>query len=157
MEHTLKIYGPNFEITGKRMGWHIGVWKEQNCPVMLRPIDEEDFIFCSLIPKSGDIFDPFTGVPKQTWYAWLQGVLMEISEEGAQTLMDTKLNHYDCIPEILPGKEILVRGSEGNYDKCVVEEICPFEKGLCIQYREKSASEKYVLLDEYGDKWKFPV
>lgn len=36
---------------------------------------------------------------------------MEISEEGAQTLMDTKLNHYDCIPEILPGKEILVRES----------------------------------------------
>ena len=83
MGQILEQFGEEFTITGKRLGWYIGQWKKNGgWTVMLKSIDKIDFVFCTLIPKTNGEFDPFSGVLEQTWYASLQGQIMEVCADG---------------------------------------------------------------------------
>lgn len=155
MEQILEQFGEEFTITGKRLGWYIGQWKRNGgWTVMLKSIDKIDFVFCTLIPKTNGEFDPFSGVLEQTWYASLQGQIMEVCADGIKQLLETRKSRYDSIPKVEKGSEILVKSEDGTFAKYTVESLRHFEEGICIQYSGKFSSDEYVLLEEYKKLWK---
>lgn len=155
MGQILEQFGEEFTITSKRLGWYFGQWKKNGgWTVMLRSIDKVDFVFCTLIPKTNGEFDPFSGVLEQTWYASLQGQIMEVCADGIKQLLETRKSRYDSIPKVEKGSEILVKNEDGTFAKYTVESLRRFEEGICIQYSGKFSSDEYVLLDEYKELWK---
>lgn len=158
MGQILEQFGEEFTITGKRLGWYIGQWKKNGgWTVMLRSIDKVDFVFCTLIPKTNGELDSFSGVLEQTWYASIQGKIMEVSVDGVRLLLETRAKRYDPIPEVEKGREILVKNEDGTFAKHTVESLRRFEEGICIQYSGKFSADEYVLLDEYKESWKLAV
>lgn len=104
MEYIYERYGPAFAIIGKSMGWHIGRWKPHGYMVMLKPINDTDFVFCTLTPQTDHQFDPLFGIMEQTWYvslASLDGKPIEISKQGVQVLIETNFQSAKLLEEKL--------------------------------------------------------
>ena len=151
-----ECFGEAFVIHGNHMGWYTGLWLQENGShfVMIRPINDEDFVFFTLDPKKEDALNPFVGIMQQTWYASLQGVCIEIAASGAQILLNTKSRKYDHIPIFPIGTEILVRNQNGEFRKQIISAYQYFENGICILYKGKFQAEEYVPLEEYEVTWK---
>ena len=116
MEQILEEFGEEFTITGKRLGWYIGQWKGNGgWTVMLKSIDKVDFVFCTLIPKTNGEFDPLSGVLEQTWYASLQGQIMDVCADGIKQLLETRKSRYDSIPKVEKDSEILMKNEDGAH------------------------------------------
>lgn len=154
-EKIIENYGKGFKILGEYQGWHYGIW-EKCMPaefVFVKAINEQDFIFCSMLP---DNFNQFCGVLKEKWTRCIDGEIQSIDEEEAKMLLETKLNRYEHVPEVHIGDVILVKEpSNGEYIKSCIKAIDYMSSSIQIGY-ENSYSSGYVEMDEYEETWKLP-
>lgn len=149
----MEQYGEGFKILGEYQGWHYGIW--DGCLpsefVFLKAINDEDFIFCSMLP---DNLNQFCGILKTNWTRCINGEIQSIDEEEAKMLLETKLNRYDHIPEVHIGDVILVKeSSNGEFIKSCIKAIDYMPSLIQVGY-ENSNGSGYVIMDEYEETWK---
>lgn len=154
-----KIYGCNFDIIRKYEGWDIGIWMDSmpTSFVMLKPINERDFVFVCLNSVSDDDtylrMNSFCGIIKPFWMACINGEFKDISEDDAKELLNTKLKKYDSIPKIQEGEYIQVYNPNyDEYENVQAEEIRYEEDGIYLICDSGTGYSFSVNIDKYG-KW----
>lgn len=154
-----KIYGRKFDIIRKYEGWDIGIWKESmpTSFVMLKPINEKDFVFVCLDSVSDNDTYPrmhsFCGIIKPFWMACINGEFKNISEDDAKELLNTKLKKYDSIPKVQEGEYIQVYNPlNDKYESVQVKEIRCEEDDIYLICDSGFGYSFPMKLDNYG-KW----
>ncbi len=157
-----KLYGCGFNVIGKCDGWDIAIWTDSmpSPAVMLKPLNKKDFVIAvldSVTMNGSDIAilnNKFCGIIKPSWVTCVNGEFIEISEEEAQSLLNTKLQRYDSIPKIKEGDYIYVRGQfDDDIEKVKIIELEYAKDGIYLHYDSSIINNDCVKMDDYKKWW----
>lgn len=155
--HIKKCYGKDFEVIGKINGWDIAEWIGCKRPIiaLLKPLNENDFIFSCQIPMKDNEENAFCGVLKNTWFAFINGeyIEMDSGDIQAQELLNSKLKEYEKFPKVSPGDFIIIKDIDGKKVKREVIGYYYTENDIWIRYKGIYIDTEVVKVRTFGKNW----